>query len=70
MKFGPVPLDEARGAIMAHSQRVGDRMADGHTIMVRSDDVAPPLQPHFARQRLVDTIANAGNLGIEGVERK
>jgi len=26
MKFGSVPLDEARGAIMAHSQRVGDRM--------------------------------------------
>ena len=26
MKFGAVPLDEARGAIMAHSQRVGDRM--------------------------------------------
>jgi molybdenum cofactor cytidylyltransferase len=26
MKFGLVPLDEARGAIMAHSQRVGDRM--------------------------------------------
>jgi molybdenum cofactor cytidylyltransferase len=26
MKFGPVPLEEARGAIMAHSQRVGDRM--------------------------------------------
>ncbi len=26
MKFGPVPLDEARGAIMAHSQRVGERM--------------------------------------------
>ncbi|HUB49970.1 MAG TPA: molybdopterin-binding/glycosyltransferase family 2 protein [Acetobacteraceae bacterium] len=26
MKFGPTPLDEARGAIMAHSQRVGDRM--------------------------------------------
>ncbi|HTB47665.1 MAG TPA: molybdopterin-binding/glycosyltransferase family 2 protein [Acetobacteraceae bacterium] len=26
MKFGGVPLDEARGAIMAHSQRVGDRM--------------------------------------------
>ena len=24
MKFGAVPLDEARGAIMAHSQRVGD----------------------------------------------
>jgi len=26
MKFGAVPLEEARGAIMAHSQRVGDRM--------------------------------------------
>ncbi|HSZ94520.1 MAG TPA: molybdopterin-binding/glycosyltransferase family 2 protein [Acetobacteraceae bacterium] len=26
MKFGPVPLEEARGAIMAHSQRVGERM--------------------------------------------
>jgi len=26
MRFGPVPLDEARGAIMAHSQRVGERM--------------------------------------------
>jgi molybdenum cofactor cytidylyltransferase len=26
MKFGPTPLDEARGAIMAHSQRVGDQM--------------------------------------------
>jgi molybdenum cofactor cytidylyltransferase len=26
VKFGPVPLDEARGAIMAHSQRVGERM--------------------------------------------
>ncbi|HEY1930752.1 MAG TPA: molybdopterin-binding/glycosyltransferase family 2 protein [Acetobacteraceae bacterium] len=26
MKFGAVPLQEARGAIMAHSQRVGDKM--------------------------------------------
>ena len=26
MKFGPVPLEEARGAIMAHSQRIGERM--------------------------------------------
>ncbi|WP_158932089.1 NTP transferase domain-containing protein [Acidisphaera sp. S103] len=26
MKFGSTPLDEAKGAIMAHSQRVGDRM--------------------------------------------
>lgn len=26
MKFGSAPLDDARGAIMAHSQRVGERM--------------------------------------------
>jgi len=26
MKFGLVPLEEARGAILAHSQRVGDKM--------------------------------------------
>ena len=26
MKFGPMPLDDARGGIMAHSQRVGDTM--------------------------------------------
>jgi molybdenum cofactor cytidylyltransferase len=26
MRFGAVPLDEARGAIMAHSQRIGERM--------------------------------------------
>ncbi len=26
MKFGPAPLDEAEGAILAHSQKVGDRM--------------------------------------------
>ena len=26
MKFGPVPLEEAKGAILAHSQRLGDKM--------------------------------------------
>src|ERR1700759_1014339 len=26
MRFGPVPLDEARGAIMAHSRKIGERM--------------------------------------------
>ena len=26
MRFGSAPLDEARGAIMAHSQKIGDRM--------------------------------------------
>ena len=26
MKFGPVPLEEAKGAILAHSQRLADKM--------------------------------------------
>jgi len=33
MKFGPVPLDEARGAIMAHSQRAGERMIRKGTLL-------------------------------------
>jgi molybdenum cofactor cytidylyltransferase len=37
MKFGAVPLDEARGAIMAHSQRVGEKMIRKGSVL---DEVA------------------------------
>ncbi len=37
MKFGSVPLDEARGAILAHSQRAGERMIRKGTLL---DDAA------------------------------
>ena len=37
MKFGPVALAEARGAIMAHSQRVGERMIRKGSVL---DDAA------------------------------
>ena len=33
MKFGSVPLDEARGAILAHSQRAGERMIRKGTLL-------------------------------------
>ena len=33
MKFGPLPLNEARGAIMAHSLRAGDRMIRKGTVL-------------------------------------
>jgi molybdenum cofactor cytidylyltransferase len=33
MKFGPVPLDRARGAIMAHSLRAGERMIRKGTVL-------------------------------------
>ncbi|MGA3400351.1 MAG: molybdopterin-binding/glycosyltransferase family 2 protein [Acetobacteraceae bacterium] len=37
MKFGAVPLDAARGAIMAHSQRVGEKMIRKGSVL---DDAA------------------------------
>ncbi|HEX5326903.1 MAG TPA: molybdopterin-binding/glycosyltransferase family 2 protein [Acetobacteraceae bacterium] len=37
MKFGPVPLHEAGGAILAHSQRIGDRMIRKGSVL---DDAA------------------------------
>lgn len=37
MKFGATPLDEARGAIMAHSQRVGEKMIRKGSVL---DDAA------------------------------
>ncbi len=39
MKFGPVPLDEAVGAILAHSQRVGERMLRKGRVL-SADDIA------------------------------
>jgi molybdenum cofactor cytidylyltransferase len=36
MMFGPVPLDEARGAIMAHSQRVGEKMVRKGSVLDES----------------------------------
>ncbi len=33
MKFGSIPLDEARGAILAHSQRAGERMIRKGTLL-------------------------------------
>ncbi|MBS0562428.1 MAG: 4-diphosphocytidyl-2C-methyl-D-erythritol kinase, partial [Proteobacteria bacterium] len=33
MRFGPVPLDEAKGAILAHSQRTAERMIRKGTVL-------------------------------------
>ena len=39
MKFGPVPLDEAEGAILAHSVQAGERkLRKGKTL--NADDIA------------------------------
>ena len=42
MKFGVVPLEEARGAIMAHSQRVGEKMIRKGSLL--NDDAIAALR--------------------------
>ena len=49
MKFGPAPLAEAKGAIMAHSQKVGERMIRKGSLL---DDAA------------IETLRAAGRLDI------
>ena len=46
MKFGPVPLDEAVGAILAHSQRVGERMLRKGRVL-SADDIAALRQAGY-----------------------
>jgi molybdenum cofactor cytidylyltransferase len=50
MKFGQVPLDEARGAIMAHSQRVGDRMIRKGSVL---DEVAVTALREAGRSEVI-----------------
>jgi molybdenum cofactor cytidylyltransferase len=49
MKFGPAPLDEAKGAIMAHSQKVGEKMIRKGSLL---DDTA------------IDALRTAGRLEV------
>ena len=50
MKFGSTPLDEARGAIMAHSQRVGERMIRKGSLL---DDAAIEALRAAGRQEVI-----------------
>ncbi len=50
MKFGPAPLEEARGAIMAHSQRVGDKMIRKGALL---DDAAIALLRSVGRSEVI-----------------
>ncbi len=55
MKFGSVPLDEARGAILAHSQRAGERMIRKGTLLDEA-----------ALAALAEAGAGAPCLGVDG----
>ncbi len=54
--------------------RVEQRGGDGVPLRLAAglpfEQVAPPLHPDFARQRLADEGADAGDLEAEGIERK
>jgi hypothetical protein len=52
-------------------QQLGrDRIALDAAMAGAFQHVGPPLQPHFARQRLADLLAHARYLDIEGVDRQ
>jgi molybdenum cofactor cytidylyltransferase len=50
MKFGSTPLDEAKGAIMAHSQKIGDRMIRKGSLL---DDAAIEALRTDGRQEVI-----------------
>ena len=61
----------ARDVVALHrvEQRRRDRVGARLAITFAIDDVAPPLQADFARQRRVRHVADACHLGIEGIKR-
>jgi molybdenum cofactor cytidylyltransferase len=59
MKFGPVPLDHARGGIMAHSQRVGETMIRKGALL---DDAALAALRDAGRTEVVCAILEPGDV--------
>ena len=59
MKFGPVPLAEARGAILAHSQKVGERMIRKGSLL---DDSAIEALEAAGRSEIVCAILEPGDV--------
>jgi molybdenum cofactor cytidylyltransferase len=59
MKFGPAPLHEARGAIMAHSQKVGERMIRKGSLL---DDAALDALRNAGRTEVICAILEPGDV--------
>ena len=64
------PLDRQPPVPDRQQQFGRDRIALDPAMAGARQHVGPPLQAHFARQRLADLFAHPGNLDIEGVERQ
>ena len=59
MKFGPVPLEEARGAIIAHSQRLGERMIRKGSVL---DEAALSALRQAGRDRVIAARLEPGDV--------
>src|ERR1700737_3964403 len=59
MKFGPMPLDHARGGIMAHSQRVGETMIRKGALL---DDAAIGALRESGRTEVICAMLEPGDV--------
>lgn len=59
MRFGPASLEEARGAIMAHSQRVGEKMIRKGSLL---DDAAIATLREAGRTEVICAILEPGDV--------
>ena len=59
MKFGPVALDEAKGAILAHSQRLGEKMLRKGSLL---DDSAIGLLRDAGRTEVIAARLEPGDV--------
>jgi molybdenum cofactor cytidylyltransferase len=59
MKFGPVPLEEAKGAILAHSQRLGEKMLRKGSVL---DEAAISLLRAAGRTEIIAARLEPGDV--------
>lgn len=59
MRFGPLPLDQARGAILAHSQRLGERMLRKGSVL---DEAAIAALRNAGRQQVIAARLDPGDV--------
>ncbi len=59
MKFGPVPLEDAKGAILAHSQRLGEKMLRKGSVL---DEAAIDLLRSAGRKEVIAARLEPGDV--------
>ncbi len=64
------PLERQPPVADRPHQLGSDRVALDAAMILAGQHVGPPLQPHFAGQRLADLVADARDLDVEGMDRQ